>query len=61
MITYRIEYDLDYIGGNYSSVGEFYTIMIGEDCQIPIPDVFEYLTGIDSVHIVHYCEIEEMS
>jgi len=54
----KVEYDLNYAGGNYSSVGEFAYIPLELSKHIGTERAFEQTTGYDAVHIVHCSEDE---
>lgn len=50
---FRVEYDLDYFGGDYSGTGKF--VYVPEDTE-GINDkakLFQMMTGIDPAHIIH--------
>jgi hypothetical protein len=53
----RVEYDLDFAGGNYSGVGQFAYVPLNDIGHAPdaVEAAFEKLTGHGRVHIVHYC------
>lgn len=52
----RVEYDLDYSGGNYTSVGEFALIPVDElgPNGSGLKKAFEKHTGHNPQHIIHY-------
>jgi hypothetical protein len=52
----RVEYDLDYTGGNYERQGSFVLLPWREikRCREDVEGVFERMTGHSRVHIVHY-------
>lgn len=52
---YRIEFDVDYWGGNYGDVGDFAYIPVGiEFAMNSVEEAFEKLTGHSRRHIIHY-------
>ena len=55
---FKVEYDKEYYGGNYSKVGELVYIPLllveGEDENELVKKAFTYMTELDSVHIVNY-------
>lgn len=56
----RVEYALDFFGGNYNSVGNFVYIpltLIGKG-KDAVEKAFEKRTGHKRVHIIHYSESE---
>ena len=55
----QVEYDLTYVGGDYSKTGDFAYIPVAlvERCG-SVEQAFRNYTGHDSVHIVHYSEDE---
>jgi hypothetical protein len=57
----RVEWDLNYSGGNYSDVGNFVYIPLdmidrqkGRSEQSKLEKAFRQMTGQDPVHIVHW-------
>ena len=58
----RIEYDLEYRGGDYSKVGRFAYVPLDAIGAVPgsltgderVRAAFQILTGFDPAHIVHY-------
>lgn len=57
-IPYEVEYDLNYTGGNYSSVGRFVTV--SSPAMGLVPKLFKQQTGIDPIHIIHYEASDEL-
>lgn len=56
---YRVEYDLDYWGGDYHKVGQFAFIPEGMEFALnSVEEAFEKLTGIDRQHIIQYSIFE---
>lgn len=55
-----VEYDLNYSGGNYSGIGSIFLIPqpLLYYFQDDVISLFAWYTGIDPIHIVHYCEDE---
>jgi hypothetical protein len=47
----RVEYDLNYAGGDYSQVGDF--AYVPADCG-DVEEEFEKVTGYDRIHMIHY-------
>lgn len=47
----KVEYDTSFFGGDYSSVGNM--VYIPNDDDVDIREMFQRMTGIDPVHIVH--------
>jgi len=54
----QVEYDLNYAGGNYSSVGQFAYIPKELADETGVEEAFRQTTGHDPVHIIHYSEDE---
>ena len=50
----RVEYDLDFFGGDYDKVGKFAYIPISTTSSCTIEEAFEKQTGINRQHIIHY-------
>jgi len=52
----RVEYDLEFTGGDYSDVGQFAYIphRVIDEFGGGIQEAFKAHTGIDPVHIVNY-------
>lgn len=55
---FQVEYDLEYSGGNYSSVGQFALVPEPLAETLGMNEAFRQSTGYDPVHIVHYSESE---
>lgn len=53
----QVEYDLEFAGGNYSNVGDFAYVPVEliDKCK-NVEEAFQKHTGIDPIHIIHYCE-----
>lgn len=51
----EVEYDLTYRGGDYHDVGDFVYLPIEGLTDENLSERFQAQTGIDPVHIVHYC------
>lgn len=57
---FRVEYDLNYHGGDYSNVGQFVHLncwalaQIGGDRDEAVKTLFKQVTGHDPVHIINY-------
>jgi hypothetical protein len=56
----KVEYDRNYFGGDYSSVGEFVLIPVDEIQKTPngVERAFEKRTNLNRLHIIHYSEDE---
>lgn len=54
----RVEYDLEYYGGDYSKVGQFAYLHADTVEEIGVEEAFRQATGIDPVHIIHYTSDE---
>lgn len=53
---YRVEYDLNYWGGNYDGIGQFTFIPEGLEVVVgSVDEAFEKVTGINRQHIIYYC------
>ena len=52
----RVEYDLNFFGGDYNGVGQFAYVPLEDIGHTPdaVEAAFEKLTGHDRVHIIHY-------
>lgn len=52
----RVEYDLDFRGGDYNKVGQFAYIPVDDIGHAPdaVEAAFEKLTGHSRIHIIHY-------
>lgn len=51
VVCRKVEYDTSFFGGDYSGVGNM--VYIPSDDDIDIREMFQRMTGIDPVHIVH--------
>lgn len=47
----KVEYDTSFFGGDYSGVGN--VVYIPNDDDVDIREMFQRMTGIDPIHIVH--------
>lgn len=54
----KVEYDLNYFGGDYSDNGEVVYIPVMEET---IQETFTKMTGINAVHIIHHSQDELFS
>ena len=56
----RVEYDLEFFGGDYSGVGSFAYVPLADIGHTPdaVEAAFKKLTGHNPVHIIHYCPDE---
>ena len=55
ILHFQVEYDSNYYGGDYDKVGKFVYIPTDLIDVYGSPEkAFEKVTGIDSVHIVHF-------
>ena len=52
LVSYEVEYDLGYSGGEYSKVGETVVVLAANDDGVEA--AFKKKTGHDPVHIVHF-------
>lgn len=52
----RVEFDLDYSGGNYAGVGQqvYVPIRLVEDCLGNVEQAFAEYTGFKAQHVIHY-------
>lgn len=51
VVCRKVEYDLNFFGGDYSGVGSM--VYIPNDEDLDIHEMFRRMTGIDPVHIIH--------
>jgi hypothetical protein len=51
---FKVEYDQDYTGGNYSGVGDFAMVPVGLAILVGVNQAFKEITGEDPIHIVHF-------
>jgi hypothetical protein len=56
----RVEYDLEFCGGNYSDTGSFALIphSVIDTHRGDVPAAFRAHTGFDPMHMIHYTEDE---
>ena len=56
----RVEYDLNYWGGEYSDVGSFALLPMDkvEANGFDVEKTFAEVTGHDAAHIIHFCPDE---
>ena len=61
IVCRKVEYDTSFFGGDYSGVGNMVYIPDDDDfgLRVDIKEVFQRMTGIDPVHIVHVSLDEE--
>jgi hypothetical protein len=51
----RVEYDLEFAGGNYDKVGRFYYVPVAAaNAAGSVEEAFKRLSGYDPMHIIHY-------
>lgn len=55
----KVEYDVNFTGGNYSGVGEF--VYVPEDVLGSIESAFTAMTGLDGCHIIHRTSDEKFT
>lgn len=55
-LYYKVEYDLNYNGGNYSNVGAFVLVPEALVKKVGMKAAFTQTTGQEAVHIIHYSE-----
>jgi len=56
-VEYQVEYDLQYFGGNYDSVGDY--VVVSAESADDVPRAFTAKTGHDSAHIVNITDNQE--
>lgn len=49
---FKVEYDVNFFGGDYSDVGKFAYIPFDDELKLDHTELFRLMTGIDPVHIV---------
>jgi len=54
----RVEYDRNYVGGDYSGVGDSALIPTYLLDRMSVEDAFQKVTDYDPMHIIHYSEDE---
>jgi hypothetical protein len=51
---FRVEYDLNYTGGDYDKVGKFTHLPTDELENLTVQELFKRETGVNPIHIVSY-------
>jgi hypothetical protein len=54
----KVEYDVEYSGGNYSNGGDIALIPVKLVDEVGMKEAFKRTTGYDPCHIIHYSEDE---
>lgn len=50
---FKVEYDVNFFGGDYSGVGEFAYIPLDDELELSHSELFCLMTGVDPVHVIH--------